>query len=313
MHIFTDTYTKLMTEVSKDIIIHIGFPKTATTWLQKKFFPKVENYQYFMPWVSNVEIIGVDPMDPNYNMSKWKEKDNLIISNENFLGIGRTSGFIRVGLANRLKEIFPDAKIILFIRNQIDLIASEYSWYVKKAGCTLSPEKFIRYKDGHVHNIFTYKPHHLMFDKVIDLYTNLFGKNQVYVYLYEDLKSNPKTFLKQFSDQHNLKVNTNLVDFSPINTRLRKRLVPFIRAANLFTQPKILYRHHFISLPYLGNYVPRIAEWLNKYSIWGNIPESTQVLGPLLSDELRSYYKESNQRLIDHYGLTEIKNYNYPL
>lgn len=303
-----------MTKKSKNIIIHIGFPKTATTWLQKNFFPKVQNYEYFLPRVSNVEIIGVDPMDPLYNPGKWKQKDNIIISNENFLGVGRISGFIRIGLANRLKEIFPEAHIVLFIRNQIDLIGSEYSWSIKNAGCTFSPEKFIRFKNPHWHNtFFAYKPHHLMFDRVINLYKELFGDDHVHVFLYEDLKENPKEFINRFSEKMGFKVNPGSIDFNPVNTKLRKGLLPIIRFINIFTKPKILYRHHFISLPYLGELIPKIAERLNSCSLFGKKLNSATILGSSLTNELSCFFKKSNQRLINEYGLSDIKKYNYPL
>lgn len=302
-----------MTKESKNIIIHIGFPKTATTWLQKNFFPKVQNYEYFLPRVSNDEIIGVDPMDPLYNPGKWKQKDNIIISNENFLGVGRISGFIRIGLANRLKEIFPEAHIVLFIRNQIDLIGSEYSWSVKNAGCTFGPEKFLRFKNPHWHNAFAYKPHHLMFDRVINLYKQLFGDEHVHVFLYENLKENPKKFIERFSGKLGMEVNTETVDYNPVNTKLRKRLLPIIRFLNIFTKPKILFRHHFISLPYLGELMPKIAKKLNSYSAFGKKQDSADLLGSTLTNELSSFYKESNQKLINEHGLSDIKKYNYPL
>ncbi len=302
-----------MKKKSKNIIIHIGFPKTATTWLQKHFFPKVQNFEYFLPRVTNAEIIGVDPMDPLYDPSKWEKKDNIIISNENFLGIGRISGFIRIGLANRLKEIFPKAHIVLFIRNQIDLIASEYSWSVKNSGCTFSPEKFFHFKNPHWHNTFEYKPHHLMFDRVINLYKELFGNDYVHVFLYEDLKENPKEFIRHFSENMGFEVNLESIDFNPVNTKLRKGLLPIIRFLNIFTKPKILFRHHFISLPFLGNHIPKIAEGLNNCHIFGKKQDSATILGTNLTNELSCFFKESNQRLISEYGLSDIKNYNYPL
>lgn len=300
-------------KAGNSIIIHIGFPKTATTWLQKKFYPNVENYEYYMPWVSNVEIIGVDPMDPTYNMRKWKEKNNIIISNENFLGIGRINGFIRIGLAHRLKEIFPDAHIVIFIRNQIDLIASEYSWYVKNSGCTYSPRQFIHKRIRNPYNTFSYKLFHLNYDVIIDLYKNLFGEQKVHIFLYEELKSKPEAFVEKFSKQLNLKVNLRSINFLPINTRMRIGLFPIIRLINLFTKPKILYRHHILSLPFLGYHIPRIAEMLNKYSIFGPKPNAKTLLGDDLIEELYSFFKESNKALINKHNLSNIRNYNYPL
>jgi hypothetical protein len=300
-------------KAGNSVIIHIGFPKTATTWLQKRYFPKVQNFKYIPPSVTNSDIVGCNDFFAQKIALDWLKGNKIIISNENLLGLARISEFIRIGLAERLKKLFPNAHIVIFIRNQIDLIASEYSWYIKNSGGTYNPNDFVFKSIRNPYGLFLYKVQNLQYDKVIDLYQQLFGKKNIHIFLYEDLKNNPKFFLENFSKQFCFDVQLDLIDYSPINIMLRKRLLPLVRLLNFFSQPKILYRHHFISLPYLGNYIPRIAGWLNNYSIWGDKPESNQVLGQVLTNELTNYFKESNQRLIDHYALKEIKNYNYPL
>ena len=33
--------------MEKKVLLHIGYPKTGTTWFQKRFYPNVENYKYY--------------------------------------------------------------------------------------------------------------------------------------------------------------------------------------------------------------------------------------------------------------------------
>ncbi|MFP4555383.1 MAG: sulfotransferase domain-containing protein [Bacteroidales bacterium] len=295
------------------VIIHIGYPKTATTWLQKEFFPNVTNWNYLPPGIFNEQIIKIDPFDPNLNFDEWKEKDRLIVSNENFIGLGRTNGFIKIGLANRLKSIFPDAKIVIFIRNQLDMIASSYNWNVKRMGCNLSPKKFLNFTDGRPNQISMYKLFHNNYYEIIKLYSELFGKENVYVFLFEDFQRNPEKFINNFCKTFDFQTSDKTLDFAPVNSKLRKGLFFIIRMLNLFTQPKILYRHHFISFPYFGRYLPGLAERLNKYKIFGTVPNTKEILGKDLTNKLSEYYKPFNKQLTLYLDKEKLREYGYPV
>lgn len=299
--------------MKNEIIIHIGYPKTATTWLQKEFFPKVANWNYLSPGIFNEQIIKIDPFDPHLNFDAWEEKERLIVSNENFIGLGRINGFIKIGLANRLKSIFPNAKIVIFIRNQLDMIASSYNWNVKRMGCTLSIKKFLNYTDGRPNQTPKYNLYHNNYYDIIKLYSDLFGKENVYVFLFEEFRTNPESFIGSFCEIFDFKISEETLNFTPFNTKLRKGLFPIIRMLNFFTQPKILYRHHFISLPYFGKYLPGVAERLNKYKFFGTAPSTKEILGEEIVNKLIDYYKPFNNHLATYVDKEKLQKYGYPI
>lgn len=45
-------------------------------------------------------------------------------------------------MGQRLKTVLPNARIVIFIRNQTEMIASVYKQYVKEGG-THSPRRFL--------------------------------------------------------------------------------------------------------------------------------------------------------------------------
>lgn len=123
------------------VFIHIGLHKTASTFLQERFFPKLPNISYLgrKEIHSSVEfskLLNADDTlyDPSILSSRIDEKDveKLILSSESFSGKPLFMHSVnRSMIAKRLKHAFPDAEIILFIRGQKDLLLSHYNQYVK--------------------------------------------------------------------------------------------------------------------------------------------------------------------------------------
>lgn len=140
----------------KDIVnnkvdfIQIGFNKTGTTFLEKSVYkahPDIECYQI----AGNVELERlfndylIGPLDYNYNKNEFKNKFNAIYKkseeNKKLFGLMyealtfQYSTRINISqIIERLYDIFPDAKIIIFIRNQNSWLISHYSQYIKSGG-----------------------------------------------------------------------------------------------------------------------------------------------------------------------------------
>lgn len=128
-----------------DIYIHIGFVKTGTTFLQKNFFERSNKVIYFSGegfW--------------NHDLSNQTEADKLLISFEVISGnpvsrdrvVGRKSynwnNDFDTRIAN-LKRLFPDAKIIVGVREHQSFVLSLYKQYLHKGG-TLSLKEFFSMK-----------------------------------------------------------------------------------------------------------------------------------------------------------------------
>ena len=109
------------------IVIHVGLHKTGTSFLQAEIFPKIKNVNY----------IGM----LRYGSKIYEDKLNIISDEElsvnphlppchgNYFDSGQ-----RNVIAERLQSIFPNAKIILGIRNKDTWLRSVYSQYVKGGG-----------------------------------------------------------------------------------------------------------------------------------------------------------------------------------
>ena len=104
--------------------------------------------------------------------------------------------------ARNLKEVFGEVKIIMVLRNPLSLLESAYFQVLKrenvvqysKVGRPLfsySIQEWLeRYFDGEI------MPH-LQYAETVKIYSNLFGVENIAVFLFEDLVRDPRSFIEK--------------------------------------------------------------------------------------------------------------------
>lgn len=303
-------------------LIHIGFPKTATTWLQWEFFPKVKNINYAKPTDIIEKILKPNTFEIDYNSVKHFFNSNdkrTVICDEILVGgldacFGNGAFIKETG--NRLKQIFEDAEIIIFIRNQKSMVASAYYQYLR-AGGNFSATKYL----NRTEKCYPFLVKQLLFsydifkyDQTITYYKELYGNENVHVYLYEDFKANQKQFLEKFKTKHNFEIDIEKLKIEhKINSRYKRIFLFLVKITNTFCVEKNLYKYHFFNIPKLFNVSHRIYSKLNKYKIFGKAVSDEKLIGKSNIEFIEKYYKKSNQNLIEKHGLDSIKKYQYPL
>ncbi len=194
--------------------LHIGMPRTGTSFLQQKVFPKVEGLSFYGLETTHSSV-AFNKMqyadDTLYDANEFAaavnalQGEKVLLSNENFIGQSVYFNHInRTAIAKRLHAAMPQATVILFLRNQPDLLKSLYSialhwkedktleefvWngaidhHRTKVGTGGALPSYFNTTDGHEQlDGYLYGP-------LIELYKGLFPN--VEVLLYEDLLFNP--------------------------------------------------------------------------------------------------------------------------
>tara|TARA_Y100000589_G_scaffold320020_1_gene349388 strand:- start:59496 stop:60428 length:933 start_codon:yes stop_codon:yes gene_type:complete len=197
-------------------------PRTATTFLQRNIFPFITDFQLVsLPYSHfGAPFQKLQYQDDSlYSFEEVKNKltelyqrEKVLISNENFTG---QSLFWYNGNrsrnAQRLKALFPEATIILTLRNQPDLLRSMYEINLQWKE-TKSLDDFIITNEENfsLHDYFAQKSpnlHHTRYPvtdsyehiegydylPLIKLYQSLFPK--VCVLFYEDFVMNKEKFI----------------------------------------------------------------------------------------------------------------------
>lgn len=302
------------------IFVHIGYPKTATSWLQKRLFPFVENTKF----VDRRDIIEkiIKPFALHFNSQQTRDYfiskygNNLILSLEGLLGNVHNfglNGYLTKEHANRIHSVFPEAEILIFIRRQPDIIASFYYQYIAGGG-NYSLNSFLKHKTKQELNgisLFSYEffEYHL----VLELYNKIFSSDHVHTYLFEEFQEDTKVFVDKFCVNHNFKIAQAEINYQPILERFRIGIKHLFFIANLFTYRRIMNKYYLINIPYWFPAYKLILNRLRKYRIFGPRPSTLKILRKNNYEYIMDYYKESNRKLIDLHGLDRIRRYNYPL
>jgi len=213
----------------KEVFIHIGYPKTATTTLQKYLFPYHSELEYLREDGKNLSFFR-DMVFSRENYVKKNidfyrqellkfmkiDKNKYIYSEESLTSFGmyfrfEPSPYIWTvelnSIARKLKTIFKNisifkqVKIIVTIRKQDDMIKSMYAqvfnMVFKRFRLTNNFEKFMKYsfknKDQFILDALDY-------NSVIGTYEELFGKENICVLVFEELKRDKNSFIKKLCD-----------------------------------------------------------------------------------------------------------------
>ena len=171
----------------REIFIHIGLHRTGSTFLQEKIFSNiplsafVRGHDYICSFMINADI----PSDGKIVISYEG------LTGHNYLDNSEASPF---EMADRIKKLWSDAKIILVLREKDDWRRSLYRQYVNRLS------KFMREpilsEQEWTEKIF--RKRDFSFDDFVDYLNGLF--DEILVLHYEDLRDNPHKFIKDICD-----------------------------------------------------------------------------------------------------------------
>jgi len=171
--------------------------KTGTTFLQWNVFPFVDaNYLwhiFYKSWLKDLLNLEkeVDYKKIKQKLSKLLSKEKVnIISEENIYTYQFTKKDDRFKRLERIKKVFPKAKIIFGTREAEDSLVSWYVEYVAVGGI-LDYEGFLK----NFMNLkkLNYKPY------IKKLY-KLYGKKNVFVYSMNDLRKDQDQLIKDICE-----------------------------------------------------------------------------------------------------------------
>jgi len=277
-----------------ETVIHIGYPKAASTWLKHNLFPlstrfKLADEEDVVDHIIRPNALTFDP-DQHKMYFDSKYGDNILLSESMLSGsliMTGNNGVYTKEICTRLKAIFPDAQIIIFIRNQIDIIVSSYLEYIKKGG--------------------SYN------DLIIDLYKKAFGENAVHVFCYEQFASDPTGFVTAFIERFSLGIDLEKTDLTIKNNAYRQNLYPIVRFLNQFTRKGVFLKRYIIDLPYPRNFFNRIFSRLNALKMFGDKPDARKVLGTKNLSLITEHYKTSNKKLVEILKPINLEELGYPI
>ncbi|UCC39600.1 MAG: sulfotransferase domain-containing protein [Candidatus Aminicenantes bacterium] len=304
-------------------VIHIGFPKTGTTTQQEHLFSKHFQIEYLGKPYSNphfqsviLNLVMQESLHFDFQHSKKVILDHVtplerlkkifLISEELFVSASkaRDKGIV----AQRIKDIFFPCKILITIRNQFDILKSAYINGGRLLKHALSPfnEYAISFNDWleiSTRNLSKSFIGNVDYYPTIKYYSDLFGKGNICVLLFEDFRKNQKIYLNELTQflgidydesvrlleakHENIRIKQSTLDYE----RLRTQFFPVSRLSII---SKILK-----SFCYLKTRIIKDGE--------ADVDFPRQWV-----EWLSNFYQAGNRNLISEYKLP-LDEYGYPV
>ena len=288
--------------MSLPALVHVGFHKTGTTWLQKNIFVRENG---FLPITSHNEVFEM-LVKPNLTFKVATAKDILmartseardgtvpLISSEILSGNPFFGGREKAIYAHRLSKCLESPKILITIRSQFSMMRSIYMQYISRAG-TKRPENF--FSESAEVGYFEFDSEHLEYDKFLQLYWDLFGPDRVLVLTQECLLHNQVEALSKLSK------------FCGINRRLiPKSDAPGLQDAPEYSTPFLIRINYFRTWPVnrepifdlgpfaRGFYRGTVSALRSKAA--RSVFKGTKPVSNIIASKFAGRYTDSNKRL----------------
>jgi hypothetical protein len=306
----------------KKSIVHIGYHKTATSWFQKRYYPFVKNYAFVPRKVAQDTFLGAsafkfNPGEALGQLAGYASNEGIILCEEELSGnvhSGGMYGCFSKEVACRIRETLPEARIVIFIRNQVDMVTALYRHYIREGG-TFGPQRYFfpeRSRKDVARHPFKYPLFsfdHLEFLGLIRHYKQLFGPENVHVFAYEEFQRNQKQFVDNFAKQLGLTIDLHKLDFSRLNTGHGRWAMALGKFLNRFSYRSVLDKHYFLNIVpnRMRSNLPRS---LAKSVFSGRRTTLEEMAGPEMVQFLRQRFADSNAHLAVETGI-DLKEYGY--
>lgn len=187
-------------------LIHVGYPKALSSWMQKWLFVPQAGFCKVLDSLT-LQLFLIDATPFTFDTGKareWMEKSlretpgsehlQPVITGESLVGHTHCGGYNAKTNADRLKQLCPDAKILIVVREQQATIRSLYKTFITW-GMPHSIDRILNPVDPNLSPQFNLD--FLRYDLLVAYYQQLYGKERVLVLPYEMFKHNPQEFTRR--------------------------------------------------------------------------------------------------------------------
>ena len=282
--------------ISNISFVHVGLPKTGSTWLQKTFFPEHDEIQILGMASRFTKFRPFNPVikylySSNFSSETFNEKFNKyegLIENNKMIGVSdeSLSGFpIDIDNAfytpNNIKSVFGDVKVIIILRNPISFLNSAYIQSIRSGKTTVNLESFFDDKNTRAKLV-----ERLDYKKLLKVYKELFSS--VLVLPFELFLDDRETYLsiicdfleiekKSYPQESKNSAIPELIQFLMRKTNvLDMKLFPKTRPISRYFWPRIyelnlpLKKSSKVGLQFFKNYDEFKILKASNYNFWSD-------------------------------------------
>jgi len=322
--------------------LHIGLPKTATTWLQTFLFPDHDQIFYLgsysgprFPRRSGLDHCRNEEIRQVIRPLVYEGIEDAGLASSRRAFAAHVRPAIERGLvplysleslsidapvrrrlrAENLRAVFGKARIVVVLRRPVDLIESSYFQILRRENFRglygrlwpiHSPLRYFGVDEWITEERDREIPPHLEYAEVLDLYADLFGRENLHVFLYEELSADPERYLRRLCDVIGIDADqgVRLALGRRVNERWTvpqierlRRITASVSLSRLFARSNAILR-----LRILG---------MNRGHPFTRAPRATVEIAPHWRRWIEDRTREGNRRLARDWHLPVVEH-SYP-
>ena len=309
------------------LLVHIGYHKTGTTWLQKELFtPESSSFlplfnpgsptapkQLGKDFVRDRKGYLLSPFDSNREvilaethalLGKRAPQGKIpVLSYERLSGNPHSGGFDAKTIADRIRASFPAARIFCVVREQRDMILSTYFQYLKIGGIDSLANYLNRSYDGRRPG---FSPHHFDYSRLVAYYQQLFSPERVLVLPYEMFRTDPERYLRRLGEFVSADI-AGLAGKAKVfyNERAKNPIIPRFPLLNLVFGKSSVNAYSPLHIPRSE----AVVQAANRFLRMGGDSHIAR-LKQRIEDYAGDRYVAGNRKLSDLTGL-DLRDYGY--
>lgn len=285
------------------VAVHIGYHKTASTWLQRGVFPHHERLHPYVagrvwndPFLRCIVAESDGEFDTERARAAYENgllrlgslgpSDVVVVSAERLSGHAASGGYDTFRIAERLRGALPEARVLIVVRSQIDMIESEYRQLVGEG----YPGRISSLWSSDRWKATAFDLGHYEYDGLVREYQDRFGAEQVAVFTYEGIVADRSRFLDRLADFLGVTAFALAADGNAgeVHPGLPNRGLGIVRALNHLRRSE-LNRFPIVDLG---------TRWRGPVvAVTRRLPRRRHLIPAAKRAELAARYRDSNDRL----------------
>jgi hypothetical protein len=303
------------------VLVHIGYHKTASTWLQANLFAHPDSPMRAVRKSKSDspsrQIIRIRPLEFDAAsvralfepaLQKIGERGLLpVVSNERLSGHPSSGGYDSKEIADRLAAVFPEARVLIVVREQRSVILSAYKQYVL-AGGPGSFEQFVHAPVDPADRLPAFDFRFYEYHHLLRHYRDRFGAESVLVLAYEAFVEDPASFVREIGRFAGRPVDDGLVESLPFAAK-RKRapsasVIEATRWSNRLARRSQYNPSPFLDAPWLSDSLRSLARRRVERLVPPRIAERRDdAIRRAVAEAVGERYRESNRITAELTGL----------
>lgn len=191
-----------------DVLVHVGYHKTGSNWLQRRLFSDpTTGFRWLgkKPRSHPVRrLVETRPLEFDASESRSAFEPLLagaraaglvpVVSLERLSGHPFSGGHDSKEIADRLRAVFVDARVLAVVREQRSIVLSVYKGYVATGG-TATLRQFLEPPTTRSARVPAFDWRHFEYDRLIAYYRSVFGADRVLALPFERFVADGRAFV----------------------------------------------------------------------------------------------------------------------